>query len=398
MLVRRIALVALVGTLAADLILIGVYSHGPQPDVAEFHTYALDFWQHRLLPREYPPLSIVPMLLTLAPPISAFEPVFGAWMAAIVMAGYFLLRGVGASRAGLIYLTYLLAGAAGTVLARFDIVPALTVLGAYLFLQRGRYRACYVLLALGTLVKLFPLFLVPLVAIDHFRSNEVRGKRTAASAVATGFGIFAGTVVAGFGLAAILDPTHAFGSFSYAFSRPPEVESGPATLLWLGGLAGWPAHGAYSFESFNLIGPADRLLEPLAVVTLIAGWGYVCARLSMGRVAAGEAWIACLGIVLLTNKVLSAQYLIWILPLVALVEGIDTAWLVVALLTSLIFPVLLAIDVVQLPGGKLEFGWPILAFIAVRNALLLAVTLRALHSRTADHRGQAAQELLLGSG
>ena len=79
---------------------------------------------------------------------------------------------------------------------------------------------------------------------------------------------------------------------------------------------------------------------------------------------------------MLTSKVFSAQYLIWIMPLIALVDGLDVPWILVALLTTVIFPILFDRDVAVETGSRLSYGWPLLAAAAVRNALLLLVTLR----------------------
>jgi hypothetical protein len=374
--------------LVADWVSVAADRPDGQPDLVEYHAYALGFWAHHLLPHEYPPLSIAAFLLSLAPPVGDFPVVFGAWMLLFVGATYVLLaRAFGAER-GVAFLTYVVAGAAATVFQRFDIVAALVVLAAYLALRRQNFEWCYGLLAVGTLLKVFPLFLLPLVAIDHFRSVETNGKRGAAARVAGGLGLFSGVVLAGFGFAAIADPSHALAVFGYATSRPLEVESGPATLLWLGSLAGWPVQGSFSFLSFNLVGSADRFLEPAAAAALVGGWAFVCARRWTGRISAGHAWIACLCVLLLTNRVLSAQYLLWVVPLVAAVDGLSAIWLVIALLTALVFPVLFILDVVAGGGTSLDYGPAVLVAIAARNALLLVAAVRAGASDAVSQLGQ----------
>jgi hypothetical protein len=362
--------------LIADWATAALPNAAAQPDLAEYHAYALGFLSHHTLPREYPPLSLATFLLTLAPPLGAFPLVFGAWMLALVGVAYALLaREFGPGR-GLAFLTYLVAGAAATVLSRFDIVPSLLVLLAFIALHRRRWWACYALLAAGTLFKLFPLFVVPLVAIDQFKSIGPGG-REAVARVAVGLGIFLGVVLAGFGLAVVVDPAGAFAPFGYAASRPLEVESGPATLLWLGSLLGRPVHAVFSYGSFNLAGDGDRIIEAGATVALVAAWVFVCVRRWAGRIDAGQAWIFCLCAVVLTNRVLSAQYLIWIFPLVAATAGLDATWLAIALITTLVFPFLFGLDVIAGVGGHLDIRPPVLIAVAVRNALLLVAALRA---------------------
>jgi len=337
----------------------------------------LALWQHRQLPLEYPPLSIVAIALPVASP-GAYPFVFGAWMICFAALAYFLLRWKGAPLAGLALMGYLVAGAWATVLERFDIVPAAIVLGAYLALRERRYRTAYLLLAVGTLVKVFPAFLVPLVIIDQYRSTGPTAPMERVGAVAVGIGLYVAVVGGGFALAVLMDPSHALGAFRYALSRPLEVESGPATLLWLTCLFGQPVHGAFAYGAYNLIGGADGWLGALGGVALVAGWAYSAVRFWRGSIDAGRAWIATLCIVLLTGKVFSAQYLIWIAPLIALIEGLDLLWLLIALSTTLVFPILFDHVEVELGGALLVYPWFLLAAIALRNVLLVTATLREL--------------------
>jgi hypothetical protein len=372
----RLALVALVVALVADWAATAAYRPDAQPDLAEYHSYALGFLAHHTLPQEYPPLAIAAFLLTLAPPLTSYPLVFGAWMLGLVFVAYVLTaREFGPAR-GLALLAYLVAGAAATVLSRFDIVPALLVLTAFLALRRERWWACYSLLAAGTLFKLFPLFLVPLVVIDHLNSARLDRQKAVRRAL-MGLGAYSGIVLAGFGLAALIDPTHALAVLSYAASRPFELESAPATMLWLGSFVGQPVHALFSYGSYNLVADGEHFLGLAATGALIAGLAYVYARLWTRRIEAGRAWIASLCVVVLTSKVLSAQYLIWIFPLVAATEGLSATWVLIALATSLVFPVLFAIEVIDQGGGRLSVGTPLLVAIAVRNALLVVGALQA---------------------
>ncbi|MFI5282378.1 MAG: hypothetical protein ACHQ0J_04530 [Candidatus Dormibacterales bacterium] len=350
-----------------------------QPDVAEYQAYAAAFWQHHQLPLEYPPMAILAIALPVSRPDSAYALLFGAWMGCFAVTAYFLVRWAGGAWAGVAFLGYLVAGAFATVLQRFDIVPATLVLAAYLALRERRHNATYMLLAIGTLIKLFPAFLVPLVVIDQYRSTRQAGSGEEVKAIGFGLGLFLAIVMGGFGLAFLVDSSHAIGPFRYAFSRPLEVESGPATLLWLTSFVGQPVHGAFSYGSFNLLGggEADRWLGAIGGLVLVVGWTLAGAGLWRGRIEVGRAWIATLCVVLLSGKVLSAQYLIWLMPLIALVDGLDLVWLLVALSTTLVFPILFDHVTVQ-AGGILVYPGLLLATIAARNGLLLFATLREL--------------------
>jgi len=181
--------------------------------------------------------------------------------------------------------------------------------------------------------------------------------------------------VVGFLLALALNPTGALSGFTYASDRPLQVESTPATLLWLGTLVGIPAHADFSFVSLNYVGPLDVILKPLSAVALVAGclWSYW--RQARGQLTIGQAFIACLCAVLVTNKIFSPQYLIWVLPFVAAEEGFDLVWLIICALTTTIFPYLYGL---RNPIQTVTFGWQFMPTVALRNLLLLYVTIRAL--------------------
>lgn len=420
-------------------------------DVLEYQRYAIQFWTQQPLfhhlPVEYPPLTIIPFTLTVIPPLPDPVVVFAWWMAALLIAGYLWLRRYASRGRAVTYAAYLLLGAASTVLARYDLFPALVTLLALWAAQRRRFDLAYVLLAVGILLKLYPAFLVPLVAVEQWRvlqarsasgrddrtqgvgetekqgghrehggderRAEQRGRRqrplTHAGAshqdagwgrtkerwgagairetlvraarqpevrqVARGLGLCAGIVALVFVIALLLSPAGAFSGFSYAGSRPLQIESTPASLLWLGTFVGFPAHAIYSFHSLNYVGPLDRVLEPLSALALAAGCLLIYWRLLRGRLDLGRAFVACLCVVLLANKIFSPQYLIWILPLVAYVEGFDVVWLVIGLLTTFIYPfVYFAHTHILLVAPDPWF----LPALALRNALLLAVTVRAV--------------------
>ena len=371
----------------------------PQGDVREYYQYAQAFWLQRplfhTLPVEYPPLSILPFSLTLLPPAPDTSLVFALWMLVVVLAGYtgFLLFST--RRRAVIYIVYLVLGAAATILARYDIVPALITLAALWAAERRRFTLSYALLAAGILLKLYPAFVVPVVALEHWRalrldtpdriapspSQPLRTRwreylRLDASRwVARGLAFCAGLVVAGFVGAAILDSTGAFSLFGYAGERPIQIESLPATILWLGTIIGIPARVNYSFTSLNYVGTLDPLLRPLSALALAGGCLWVYWRQARGRLDVARAFLAAMAVVLVTNKIFSPQYVIWILPVVAYVEGFDLLWLAIAVLTTYDFPIIYQS---QHPIEHVPFSWQFMPVVALRNGLLLWVTVRAI--------------------
>lgn len=394
--------------------------HEPPGDVMEYQRYAIRFWLSQPLfthlPVEYPPLAIFPFTLTVLPPLQNPETVFVWWMGFFTLAGYLWMR-VRASRArALTYAIYLVIGTAGTLLLRFDLFPALATLLALHATERRQFTRAYVWIAIGILLKLYPVFFVPVVALAQWRDLRARARRAPQSApsvwrtlrtrdlraafttfarqltspaarpVAAGLGICAGICVLGFGIAAILSPSGAISGFVYAGMRPLQIESTPATLQWLGTFVGFPAVPVYTYKSLNLVGPLTSPLKSLSMVGLVVGCAIVYWRHSIGRLGVGQAFLATMCVVIVANKIFSPQYLIWLLPLVAYVVGFDLIWVIIGALTTYIFPQLYFsyAHILDVPHDPRFF--PV---VALRNALLLFVTVRAIGGAPAFGRWRA---------
>jgi len=77
-------------------------------------------------------------------------------------------------------------------------------------------------------------------------------------------------------------------------------------------------------------------------------------------------------VLLCTTGVLSTQFLLWVAPMLAVVEGFSYRWLAVFLLSALIFPVLYQVAVEYSP--VLRYSVWFLAGIGARNVLLVVCT------------------------
>ncbi|MFI5272002.1 MAG: glycosyltransferase 87 family protein [Ktedonobacterales bacterium] len=403
---RLIEFVVLAALLAATQVLSALWLL-PNGDVDEYHQYALAFWTHlpllHTLPAEYPPLAIAPFTLALLPPTGDYHRVFAVWMAALTLLGYAAFVRFAGRRRALIYMLYLLLGATATLLARFDIVPALVTLAALWAAERRRFALAYALVAAGTLLKLYPAFLLPVVAIEHWhtlspggaprltfsafsrRSLRSLAARPEARAVTGGVAFCVALIAAGFAGALALNTQGTLSVFTYAGLRPLQVESTPASIMWLGSLVGVPALPDYSFVSLNLAGPLEGILRPLSAVALLVGVAAVYWRQARGKLSVGYAFVGCLSVVLVTNKIFSPQYLIWVLPVVAYVEGFDPLWVAICVLTWLDFPMIYQTrhPIITVPYNPL-----FLPVVALRNALLLWVTVRVIMRRGPMAGGQ----------
>ena len=364
------------------------YGHG---DIDLYHHYAQAFLANHSLPFEYPVLAILPFLLTL-PPLGDYISVYAAMMLLVFLAGYAAFHRLASARAANVYAVYVMLGGAITTLARFDLVPALVTVAALWAVSRRRFTLGYVLLAVGVLLKLYPLFLLPIVMIEHRRVLHFRGGGLVPRPVLRGAGIFALTVAAGFVVAIVLEPGGWWTPFVQASQRPLQVESVPATFLWLSSFAGFWAQPDHSFHSFNMVGSLAGALTALGSLGLIAGCLFVYWRQYSGRIDVGRAFLAVVCVVIVSSKVFSPQYLVWALPLVALIEDFDPIWIVISLLTTLIYPILYEVDQLHGTGTPSRYTLHFLGMIAIRNALILWATYRAVIPRADRETRSLADE------
>jgi hypothetical protein len=197
--------------------------------------------------------------------------------------------------------------------------------------------------------------------------------------VLRGVGLFGGLVVVGFAIARILNPDGWLSPFTYNTVRPIQVESVPATILWVGSWIGLPAWPDHSFHSFNLVGPLTGSLNVLSTVALLGGCMWIYWRQLTGHMSFVRALLACTLVIICSSRVFSPQYLLWVIPLVAAIERkYDLVWLAVCVLTTLVYP--FAYRGFQLYGLTTPDSYPVLflALIGARNALLVVATARYL--------------------
>jgi hypothetical protein len=378
---ERFVLAGLVAVLLGSLVLYmhTAFGHG---DITLYQRYARAFWTGpaplRSLPAEYPILSLVPFTLTLLPPLHDFVSVFALWMLVLFAAGYAAIRARESGRAAEVCGVYLALGCFATVLGRFDLVPAAATVLAYWAARERRFTLAYGLLAAGTLLKLYPLFLVPIVVLEQYRTLELHPLRARPPrAVLLGLALFAGSVAAGFAISAALNPSGWLGPFVYNAQRPLQVESVPASLLWLSGLLGQPVAPDHSYHSYNMVGRISHELSLLAQAGLVAGCLWVYWQQLNGRLNLGRAIALCLLIVVCTDRVFSPQYLIWVVPMVAIMDrDYDGVWLAICALTTLIFPYAYDFAGLHGSGTPSSYPWFFPALIALRNALLVVATVR----------------------
>jgi hypothetical protein len=284
---------------------------------------------YRDFPFEYPPGAlpalVLPALVTDS--LSAYRAVFVAELAAVGAVGVLLLdvalRRLGREgrdrRAALANVALLPLLLGGVILTRFDLLPAALVAGAVALLAAGRLRAAAVVFGIGIAVKLYPAVLVPLLGVAAWRRG---GRREAAVVV----GLAAVPVAAVYVPFLLLAPDGVLDSLGRQLGRPLQIESlGAGVLLALHHAFGTPVGWASGSGSQNLTGTGAGVLAVLQgiaqVVAVALVWGSFARgpatveRLVRHAAASVVAFVAL-------SKVLSPQFLVWLVLLVPLVGGV----------------------------------------------------------------------------
>lgn len=432
----------------------------PNGDLAQYRCFALAFWRGgagslgvhgcaarlphgpfpplRMLPREYPPLALVPFSLPLlfggAASMTPYVLAFNVLMLACLGATAWLLRPTEASvpagtDASRLYLVWLAIGATTIALVRYDAVPALLTTAALVRARRGPALAPYALLALGTLLKLYPALPLALLALWDWRrglpppsGRGVPRPSTAATpstaaapstqprpstrwtglplwvpGVALAAGIMAGIQL----VADVLAGVGGVPWLGVQGGRPPQIESSAAGLLWLLRVGTGRAGTLRVVSVERALAFSDPLGTHLAQATLalaLVGVAWAAWNLARGR-RPERAMAGGLLALLAGASIFSPQYLLWASPLVALAvagmraradsdadggarregaRGVVLAWSIACLCTTILYSV-----------GYLK-GWPLgggaafalfMALIVARDALVWYTAYLLLRAR-----------------
>jgi hypothetical protein len=221
-----------------------------------------------------------------------------------------------ASALGLAALAPLLLGS--VVLSRYDLLPTALTVGALAALIAGRHRLGSGVLGLAFAAKLFPAALLPLALAWAWRR---RGRREAAVCL----GLFAAVALVCFLPFLIVAPHGVFDAITRQTDRPLQIEALGAGLLLVGhAAAGLGITMDSSNGSQNLAGQLPDALATIQTVlqltALAAIWVWF-ARGPADRDQLIRAWAAAVCAFVALGKVLSPQFLIWLIPLVPLVRG-----------------------------------------------------------------------------
>jgi uncharacterized membrane protein len=372
----------------------GFWAGNPIADTPIYHGFGARMVDgevpYRDFPVEYPPGALpvfgLPALAGEEHYASAFELLM--WicaMAALTLVATTLTR-MGASGLrlyGAVAFFALAPLALGSlILSRFDFWPAALAAGALAALVSGRERLGFGLLGMATAAKIYPAVMLPIAFVWV-------GKRRGWRDAVLGLGFFLAVVAAIVLPFAVLSPGGVWDSLASQLGRPLQIESlGAAALLAAHQLGLYDPTVVSTHGSQNLAGALPDTLAAVQTaflaLALVAVWIIFSRgrptpeRLAVGCAAAVAAFVAL-------GKVLSPQFLIWLLPLVPLVAGIA------GLVALAVLAAALVVTQAWFPYNYWEMvalepvGWLVL----VRDLLLLAllaVLLVAMRPGSAEPR------------
>jgi uncharacterized membrane protein len=365
-------------TISWGLLHVGFWHRNPIIDTPVYQGYGEKILDgevpYRDFAVEYPPgalpVFVLPAFAAHDDYGSAFELLMWTCAVAVVV---LLARTLSAVEAGSarLYGAAAFAGIAplllgSVILSRFDLWPVALVSGALAALVSGRGRLGLGLLGAAAVTKIWPAVLLPLALVWLVRT---RGRREGLVALGV-FLAVAAAIVLPF---AVLSPGGLADSLTTQLSRPLQIESlGAGVLLAAHRLGLYEPTVVSTHGSQNLSGSLPDALATtetaLLVVALLAVW-FLFARGRPDRERLLTASAAAVVAFVAFGKVLSPQFLIWLIPLVPLAAGtagMAACWLLAAALvtTQIWFPHRYWHVVALEPAGWL---------VLVRDMLLLAL-------------------------
>jgi uncharacterized membrane protein len=291
---------------------------------------------------EYPPGALAVFLPPEAFGASHYNAAFKTEMtlcgiATIVVLALLLLR-FGATRIRLWSALLLFAAspvALGPIsLNTYDAWPALLTVAVLALLVFAWPVAAFAVLGLAFAAKVYPVVLVPPALVYVWRTV---GRRAALWSLAA-FAAVAAIVILPF---LALSPHGLSESFRAQAARALQVESLGGALLGVADRAGW--YGAHVVHrtghaiSYDLVGSLPRVLAGVSsllqlVAVLLVVWLYWRGRDEPQRLAA--AFAAAVAGFLAFTRFFSPQYLVWLLPLVVLLQPLEWALTAAALVLA----------------------------------------------------------------
>lgn len=299
----------------------------PTTDVLEYAHYARAALAHpgQAWPREYPAPALGVFLMPLLLPWG-YRPAFMTLSGLACLALLSLSTGDREETIGWRRRTalYLVLATGFIVLQRYDIFAALCAFLALLHARDGHWRGAWGWSLLGVWLKIFPAIFWPLWLVAEWRqSGRWRWDRA--------------LVGAALAMAPVMLLWIGKGSVtwvSFFVHRPPNVGSLPGDLAAV-------LTGDYRYRvAFGALDVTTRLANIFVVVGELGAIGVglaVLIAVGRGRLDVEAGALLLLLTLILSAKVFSPQYFVWLAPFLAL-YGTDWRFVTAAVLTTCAFP------------------------------------------------------------
>jgi len=364
-------------------------------DLALFFSYSLRVVVLGQLPYqdfaiEYPPLALVffilPRLITSNSATYAF--VFGIEMLLFDLLGLLLIsalsRRLNLHLTGTLTIYTLALLAIGPILIyRYDLIPAIMVLLAIYAFSQGKQKTSWAILAVGMMTKIYPVIIAPIFLIHQFCHRRYRHiiSGTATFVIATAIIVIPSL---------LLSPNGFLDSFRYQAQRGIHVDSTYSSFLLLGHTLGLTqvqieAVGPTPL-SVDIASPLTDMLARISPILMILAlavvfWFFYKSQRAKPYIESPSSSITRPGIayiinysllavlaLMITSKILSPQFIIWLYPLIPLVVGRwrQTSWLMfimIGLMTYFVFP--------KYYGGLIQAHPLVVGMLFMRNVSLI---------------------------
>ena len=325
---------------------------------------------------EYPPLALVVMLI---PRLFASTP-YGYQIAFDIMMMLFAFlesyliytvvrenrNAVIISVVNLVLMTMMIID--GSVLERFDIVPAVICLASVILYRNERYEWAFVLVGIGTLVKIYPAllflaFITPFVVRKDWKNTAKMTSITAAIGLAVMAVFYA------------ICSNELFTFITYHSDRGLQIESVAGSFIdFLAAIGLTEVSTVITFGSCNILGTLPDMVSPfvmpLLIVMVLLSCAFQFLMCKKGKEDVVFFSMLYVMVFMIFNKVFSGQYIMWIVPMVVLFfttrEWTDRSWISFGLMTS---ATLMTMVIMSLPLYRMDPGAMVLVFI--RNIIFL---------------------------
>lgn len=362
-------------------------------DIARFFNYSSRIVEGQLpyqdFAVEYPPLTLVFFTLPrlVAPSLGIYQYAFAVEILLFDLLGLFLIsalsRRLGLHLTGTLGIYTLALLAIGPILIyRYDLIPAIMVLLALYTFSQGKHKTSWAILAVGVMTKIYPAVIALIFLIHQFCHRRYRHIISGAAAF-----VIATAIIVILGL--LLSPDGFLDSFRYQAQRGIHADSTYSSFLLLGHTLGLTQVRLGFIGliplSLDIVSPITDMLariSPLIMILAVAivYWFFyksqserAVAPKTLSPITKPDATIihySLLAILafIITNKVFSPQFIIWLYPLIPLVAGRwrRTSWLMfimIGLMTYFIYPTAY--------GGLMQCHPIVISILFLRNVSLI---------------------------